>query len=58
MDISTFSIVEPSSYNYTHACDFLRGTMHICNCGPRDVKAVVHNHEWFKSTRDLKLPVV
>jgi len=41
-----------SIYNCTHTCDFLHGTMRICNHGPREVKAVVH--EWLKSMRGLK----
>jgi len=30
----------------------------ICNRGPREVKAVIHNHEWLKSIHDLKPCVV
>jgi len=31
----------------------------ICNAGgPREVKAVVHDHEWLKSTRGLKPRIV
>jgi len=56
--ISKLEYTIPSSYNCTHACDFLCGTTHIYNCGPREVKAVVHDHAWFKATRDLKPPVV
>jgi len=30
----------------------------ICNRGPREVKAVVHDHEWLKAMRGLKLRVI
>jgi len=43
-----------SSYNCTHVCDFSRGITRFCNHGPRRVKAVVHDHEWFKSMCGLK----
>jgi len=38
--------------------DFSRGTTRICTRGPREVKAVVHDHKWLKSTRGLKPCVV
>jgi len=56
-DICTLYACIYGTYNCTHAYDFLRGTMRLCNHGPREVKAMVHDHEWFKSTHGLKPPV-
>jgi len=55
---SLLSYTVLSSYNCTHACDFSRGTTRICNCGPREFKAVIHDHEWLKSMHGLKPRVV
>jgi len=42
-----------------HTCvNFRVVTMRMCNRGSRAVKAVVHNHGWLKSTRDLEPCVV
>jgi len=38
-----------------HACDFsCSTTTRYYNRGPHEVKAVVHDHEWFKSMCGLK----
>jgi len=56
-DVHCYSLLKgtvPSSYNCIHTCDILRGTMRICNLDPPKVKAMVHDHESFKSTCGLK----
>jgi len=56
--IETFSerITVPYSYKITNVCDFSCGTTSFCNHGPHGVKAMVHDHKWFKSMRGLKPP--
>jgi len=42
-----------------HTCvNFRVVATRICNRGPCEVKAVVHDHEWLKSARGLKSCVV